>query len=171
MGLLAQCRNSHSIDEAAIETGLVISASRPLSVFKNGRKLETSAGPGDGITAKRDSAKILGGVSHSCQGVTREAEPPPLARLRPAKPVCGYSCLLGFWKCAAAQSAKALSHTSFDSEAPLKPRSSQNLAQPDRRRSRPFPRETRRGSSVGLPRKQTDPLTPRWRCRKTLRKL
>jgi len=66
MGLLAQCRNSHSIDEAAIETWLVISASRPLSVFKNGRKLETSAGPGDGITAKRDSAKILGGVSHSC---------------------------------------------------------------------------------------------------------
>ena len=107
----------------------------------------------------------------ACQGVTREAEPPPLARLRPAKPVCGYSCLLGFWKSAAAQSAKALSHTSFDSEAPLKPRSSQNLAQPDRRRSRPFPRETRRGSSVGLPRKQTDPLTQRWRCRKTLRKL
>jgi hypothetical protein len=66
MDLLAQCRDSRRIDEAEIETGLVISASRPLSVFKSGRKLETSAGPDDGITAKRDRAKILDGMSHSC---------------------------------------------------------------------------------------------------------
>jgi hypothetical protein len=48
--------------------GLVISGSRPLSVFKSGGKLETSAGPGDGIMAKRDRAKIFGGVSQSCHG-------------------------------------------------------------------------------------------------------
>jgi hypothetical protein len=49
---------------------LVISESRPhcQSVFKNGGKLETSAGPGAGITAKGDRAKILGGVSQSCHG-------------------------------------------------------------------------------------------------------
>jgi hypothetical protein len=29
------------------------------------KKLETSAGPDDGITAKRDRAKILGGMLHS----------------------------------------------------------------------------------------------------------
>jgi hypothetical protein len=46
---------------------LVISESRPQSVFKNGGKLETSAGPGDGITAKRDRAKFSG-VSQSCHG-------------------------------------------------------------------------------------------------------
>jgi hypothetical protein len=40
----------------------VISESRPQSVFKNGGNLESPAGPRDGITAKRDRAKILGGV-------------------------------------------------------------------------------------------------------------
>ena len=49
-----------------LKLGLVISETRPQSVFKNRGKLDTSAGPGDGITAKRDRAKILGCMSHSC---------------------------------------------------------------------------------------------------------
>jgi hypothetical protein len=66
-----RCISSRSPKFAAsmkpkLKLWLVISASRPLSVFKSGRKPETSAGPDDGITAKRDRAKILGGMSHSC---------------------------------------------------------------------------------------------------------
>ena len=38
-------------------------------------------------------------------------------------------CFLAFWKSLAAPSAKALAHTSLDSESPLNPRFSQNLTQ------------------------------------------
>src|SRR5215471_15060268 len=77
-----------------LKLGLVISESRPLSVFNNGRKLETSAGP---ATASRPSvmeAKNFAGVSHSCCRLSREAEPPPLARLRPANL---FAVTVAFW--------------------------------------------------------------------------
>ena len=59
---------SNRIDETEIETPACHLRIPTSVVFKNGGKLETSAGPGDGITAKRDRAKILGGVSQSCHG-------------------------------------------------------------------------------------------------------
>jgi hypothetical protein len=79
----------------------------------------TTASRPSAIEQKSSAACRISAVA--CQGVIREAEPSPLARLCPAKPVCGYSCLLGFWKSPAAQSAKALSHTSFDSEEVSRP--------------------------------------------------
>src|SRR5215472_15601073 len=51
------------------------------------------------------------------------------AGLCPTEPVYYYSWVLIFWKSLAAASAKALSLTSLGSQAPLKPRSSQNLIQ------------------------------------------
>jgi hypothetical protein len=60
------------IDETEINSGLS-SPNPDLSRIQEWRiqerrKLETSAGPGDGITAKRDRPKILGGVSQSWHG-------------------------------------------------------------------------------------------------------
>src|SRR5215471_5124900 len=80
--------------KSKLKLGLVISESRRLSVFNNGRKLETSAGR---ATASRPSvmeAKNFAGVSHSCCRLSREAEPPPLARLRPANL---FAVTLAFW--------------------------------------------------------------------------
>jgi len=64
---------------------LVISESRPLSVFKNGRKLETSAGLGDGIrpsAVERESSAACRIPAVTRQGATCGEERPPLARLR-----------------------------------------------------------------------------------------